>query len=275
MVLGEKIINKIFLIAACCLLFSCATPSEKFVTKAIEFEFNSAIVNSGHFQHRIFFNQLLTSPEKKIVHVYLDGDGTPWEKHRWVTDDPTARNPIILEMMVQDSSPAVLLGRPCYYGLGGGKPCRSKFWTSHRYSPEIVSSMVKALVFWLEKHDFNKIILIGYSGGGALAMLMAPKINQLETVVTIAANLDIDAWVQLHRYSPLSGSLNPAELTISDKIKLIHLIGGQDRVAPVSIIKKIAKNNNHSIFIEFPQFDHFCCWVKEWPHVLEIFNLDN
>jgi len=269
------IINKIILLAVCCLLLSCTTPSEKFFKKAKELKFNSIIINSGQFRHRVFINRSALNSEQKIVHVYLDGDGTPWQKHRWITDDPTARNPIILNLMAQDLSPAILLGRPCYYGLHSDQLCHNRYWTSHRYSPEVISSMVKALRNWLEKHDFNKIILIGYSGGGALAMLMASKINQLGMVVTIASNLDIDAWTQLHDYSTLSGSLNPSEFAISDKIKLIHLVGGQDRVVPVSIVKKIARNNNHSIFIEFPRFEHSCCWEKQWSHILEIINLDN
>jgi len=270
------IIHKIILLAIVCLsLWSCTTPSERFFKKAKEFKFGNNIVNSGQFRHQFFFNQLAVSSEQKIVHVYLDGDGTPWEKHRWITDDPTARNPIILKLMVQDLSPAILLGRPCYYGLNRDQLCHYRYWTSHRYSSEIVSSMVKALTKWMEKHDFKKIILIGYSGGGTLAMLMAPKMSHVDTVVTIAANLEIDAWTQLHEYSSLFGSLNPSDFAIPNKIKLIHFIGGQDRVVPASIIKKIAKNNNHSIFIEYPQFNHFCCWVKQWPYILEIINLDN
>ncbi len=269
------IINKFILLATSYLLLSCATPSEKFLIKAKQLEFNNIIVNSGQFQHRIFINRPALNSKQKFVHVYLDGDGMPWQQHRWITEDPTARNPVILSLMAQDLSPAVLLGRPCYYGLNSDQLCHNRFWTSHRYSSEIVSSMVKALTNWLEKQDFNKVILIGYSGGGALAMLMAPKINRLDMVVTIASNLDIDAWTQFHDYSTLSGSLNPSEFAVSDKIKLIHLVGGQDLVVPASIIRKIARNNNHSTFIEFPRFEHSCCWDKQWPHILEIINLDN
>ena len=41
-------------------------------------------------------------------------------------------------------------------------------------------------------------------------MLLAERLEMTQAVVTIAANLDTDAWTELHGFSALEGSLNPA-----------------------------------------------------------------
>ena len=206
------------ILISCLILFSCATPSEKFISKAEEMEFKGIIIDSGQFRHRIYVNNHIQKKSvQSVIHVYLDGDGTPWEKNRWITDDPTPRNHLILRMMEQDPSPAILLGRPCYLGLNQSTVCHNKYWTSHRYSQQIVSGMIKALNAWLQSRHYKKVVLIGYSGGGALAMLMASSVKSIDSVVTVAANLDVVAWSRLHGYSPLSGSLNPADFSLPVK----------------------------------------------------------
>ena len=66
--------------------------------------------------------------------------------------------------------------------------------------------MVAALRSFLSVHPYPHVVLIGYSGGGTLAWLMASRIPETTRVVTIAANLDIDEWTRIHGDSPLSGS---------------------------------------------------------------------
>ena len=73
-----------------------------------------------------------------------------------------------------------------------------------------MSSMASALRRYLSRGDIDRLVWLGYSGGGTLAMLLAPRFDQTTDVVTVAANLDIDAWTDRHGYSRLSGSLNPA-----------------------------------------------------------------
>jgi pimeloyl-ACP methyl ester carboxylesterase len=261
--------NIFLLLTSCLMLFSCATPSEKFIRTADEMGFKGMIVDSGQFRHRIYVNKhIQQKTAQPVVHVYLDGDGTPWEKRRWITDDPTSRNYLILRMMGQDPSPAILLGRPCYLGLSLSTACHSKYWTSHRYSQKVVSGMIKALNSWLQSRHYKKVVLMGYSGGGVLAMLMAPDIKSIDSVVTVAANLDVVAWSQMHGYSPLSGSLNPADFSLPVEIKQFHLSGGRDDVVPESIVKKIAKKNSQAKFMLFEQYTHQCCWDDNWSRIL-------
>lgn len=251
------------------ILVGCATPTQKFNREASRLGFKSQEIVSKQFKHKLYFTSHVT--EGDVLHVYFDGDGTPWERNRWVADDPTARNPLILHLMDQDSLPAMLLGRPCYYGLSGTAECDSQYWTSHRYSRAVVNSMSQALNTWLETHKFNRVVLIGYSGGGTLAILMANKIKNISAVVTIAANLDINQWSEFHGYSALIQSLNPAnEVGLNLRIKQIHFAGKEDKVVPPFIIKGYADKQKNVQFYEFPDKDHACCWREDWKKLLEL-----
>ena len=251
----------------CLSLFACGTPAQRFNKQALAMGFAGEIVASQQFQHKIYKTDNLLDSD--VLHVYLDGDGTPWERNRWIADDPTARNPLILQLMSQDDMPSILLGRPCYYGLNHEQGCDNKYWTSHRYSKKVVDSLVAVLNAWLDQHDFKKVVLIGYSGGGSLAMLMAENIKQVSKVVTIAANLDVAAWSQYHGYLPLNSSLNPAEEgVLNPDIQQIHFAGKDDEVVPAFIIMDFSSSQDNALYYEVERQDHACCWKEEWMNVL-------
>ncbi len=263
---------KFFLLTIqCFLLVSCATPAQRFYDKATEFGFSSQIIKSKKFQHTIY--QTNTPVKNGVLHVYLDGDGTPWIRNRWVATDPTARNPLILRLMKLDTMPSLLLGRPCYYDLKHRVGCDNKYWTSHRYSRLVVDSMVSVLNQWLDKHKFKKVVLIGYSGGGSLAMLIAGDIQKVSKVVTVAANLDIAAWSHYHGYLTLKESLNPAdEMLLSKKIKQYHFAGQDDAEVPASIIEEFANNQGNASFYKVEKQDHASNWESVWLYILSIIN---
>ncbi len=248
-------------------LLGCATPAERFKQTALSYGFNPQVHESVKFKHQLFGMSNMAGGD--VLHVYLDGDGTPWVRQRWVADDPTARNPLILRLMQQDKQSAILLGRPCYYGIQDG--CDNKYWTSHRYSTEVVDSMVQALNSWLKHYEFKQLVLIGYSGGGAIAMMMANRIKKLSAVVTVAANLDVDKWSEFHGYSALDFSLNPADQPpLRSDIRQIHFAGKDDTVVPASIIREFAEKQDNAQFYVFPDHDHACCWEDSWGKVLRL-----
>ncbi|NOQ64757.1 MAG: hypothetical protein GQ582_09625 [Methyloprofundus sp.] len=234
---------------------------EKFLQKSI---FSSTL-----FQHVIYSNTAAQRESSNTLNVYLDGDGTPWIDKRWIATDPTPRNPLILELMAMDASPAVLLGRPCYYGLYASAACEPKFWTSHRYSREVVESMQEALSVWLKQHpSVHKVRFIGYSGGGVLAVLLAPYFKQTDYVVTLAANLDIQRWAVLHGYTALTGSLNPIkEKSLVTSIQQLHIAGELDRNVPVDIIQSYVSQKTQSELLVIKGQSH-CCWDKQWAWIL-------
>ena len=265
--------NYVIIFVGCLWLAGCATPSENFSAIADEFGFYSLSAKTNLFEHQIYINpEANNGLNKDVLHVYLDGDGTPWEHSRWVARDPTSRNPMILELMKIDKQPAILLGRPCYHGFNKAPQCDYRYWTSHRYSLEVVDSMATALNIWLQEHAYSKLSLIGFSGGGTLALLIAPKITSVETIVTLAANLDVAEWSRYHGYGPLQNSLNPADQLMIADIQQIHIAGADDKVVPPIIIESyLEKQKKSSIYIVYENFDHDCCWVDQWAEILKFF----
>jgi len=261
----KKLLIVIFFIS----LVGCATPSQKFNQQVIELGFNSQLVRSAKFQHQIYLAN--TFMESGVLHVYIDGDGTPWERNRWVADDPTARNPLILRLMKQDNLSSILLGRPCYYGQSHKDECDSKYWTSHRYSKDVIDSMSQVLNTWLKRYDFKEIVIIGYSGGGAIAILMADKIKEISKVVTVAANLDVTRWSKFHGFSALKHSLNPAdEAGLNERVRQFHFAGKDDEVVPSFLIKEYADRQRNAKYYEFPGKDHACCWEDVWEQIMAL-----
>lgn len=265
--------NTLFIIAGCFWLTGCATPSEHFSTVADEMGFYPLIVNTNLFVHQIYINHIAKKGlNKDTLHVYLDGDGTPWKHKRWIAQDPTSRNPMILELMAIDKQPAMLLGRPCYHGYSETPQCHYRFWTSHRYSQQVVDSMATALKILLKDHGYSRIALIGFSGGGALAVLIASEVPEVKTVVTLAANLDVDVWSRYHGYKPLQDSLNPADQALSLKVKQIHIVGAEDKIVPPSVVESyLEKQNGFSTYMIYDNHDHFCCWSEQWEEILGLF----
>jgi len=206
---------------------------------------------------------------RPVLHVYLEGDGLPWMYRVIVTPDPTPRRPLMLGLMSLDEAPAVYIGRPCYNGTSRDAGCDDALWTSARYSDRIVDSMAEAIRALAERHDYPVFRLFGHSGGGTLALLLAARLSGALDVVTIAGNLDTDAWTVHHGYSPLRDSLNPAtEPELAARVTQWHLLGGGDRVVPPALVRPYIERAARATGVEFPSFTHGCCWSRVWPGVL-------
>ena len=254
-------------------LSGCATPSERFITKATALNFNLQELNGVPYSHRLFVNaKAMHAYDLEELHVYLDGDGTPWKSNLRIADDPTPRNPLILELMKIDQAPAILLGRPCYYGLNLSHDCNNSLWTSHRYSKEVLNSMLATLKQWLSTRRVKRVVLIGFSGGGTLAALLAPDLDNLSTLVTISANLDIKAWSDYHGYLQPSGSLNPIrDAQIPATIRQIHLAGQKDDNVPADIVRSFSAIQHNALYLPYPEYDHACCWPDIWESFLKTY----
>ena len=87
------------------LLTSCSSVSQYLDYKAEKHGFLISEVKGNSFTHRTFWKPTDSSfPTKtSVLHVYLDGDGTPWVSHRKVAYDPTPRRPLVLNLMQLDA----------------------------------------------------------------------------------------------------------------------------------------------------------------------------
>lgn len=240
--------------------------------KASQHGFSSERVDGEEFQHQIYTQEGVS--KNSTLHVYLDGDGQPWIENHRISTDPTPSNPMLLNLMALDPAPVIYLGRPCYHGFSRIPPCEPTLWTSARYSSRIVKSMQQVLLDYIARGRYKEVILIGHSGGGTLAMLLAERIKATKAVVTIAGNLDIDSWAEHHDYSVLNESMNPAQLSQLDpEIFQFHLIGGVDKNVPYSVVNNFLQTQPAAKILKWEKFDHACCWHEIWPDFLV--NLEN
>jgi len=256
-------------LAIACLLAgstACVGPSSRFDAFASGLGFRTEIVPGAGFEHAVY---ALVRPPGPRLHVYLDGDGTPWLRGTVPASDPTPDNYLVLRLMAQDFGPSLYLGRPCYHGLVEPAQCSNYYYTHGRYSTEVVDSLAAALRRIGAERGATELVFIGHSGGGVLAMLLAARFPETLGVVTIAANLDVDQWVTYHGYDPLTGSLNPAlEPPLPASVVQLHLAGGRDRVVPPALARPVAERSPAAVFRVVPEFDHACCWRDTWPDVL-------
>lgn len=230
-----------------------------------------AVIRTGKFALWSFSR--LTRPGAEI-RVYIEGDGLAFLDAYRPSPDPTPVDPLALRLAARDPSPNVLyLARPCQYPTRTGqKGCGLEYWTSHRYAPEIVAALDRAITDVLAKSGSGPITLIGFSGGGTAAALTAARRSDVARVVTVAANLDHAAWTKLDDSTPLGGSLNPPEFAERlGRIPQIHLAGDEDDIVPLSVIESYRRALPASAdirIVRFPRYDHTCCWVEAWPEIL-------
>jgi alpha/beta hydrolase family protein len=242
---------------------NCSSPSEHFDRQSEALGFRREVVQGTHYPHAVYRKGCRASG---TVHIYLDGDGVPWIAGR-PSDDPTSRHPLVLRLMQLDPAPAVYLGRPCYNGFAAAPLCASRLWTSARYGEEVVASMAAATRRILEESGYDRVVWVGHSGGGALAMLLAERVPQTTAVVTIAANLDTEAWAA-YRGFDLADSLNPARRPpLPSDILQIHYAGSSDGAVPPAITAQGVTGGPTKLFV-IEGYDHVCCWKELWPSVL-------
>lgn len=244
-------------------LAACSTPAARFDRLALGSGLVRHEVAGAGFSHVVYRNRHWG--EAGPLHVYLDGDGTPFLGKRWVSADPTPRNALLLQLMLQDRAPSLYLGRPCYHGQRDPL-CSPLLWTTRRYAQEVVASLAAAL----RNDRYEAFVLIGYSGGGALAMLLAERLMDVRAVVTVAGNLDPERWAAGHGYTPLIGSLNPARRQpLADDIVQLHYIGARDETVTVDWLRSATVRQARATVRVISGYDHVCCWRDFWPAVLD------
>lgn len=232
--------------------------------------YGDASAVQAQFKHLLISRAQATSASQ--LHVYIEGDGIPFYRRFQIAKDPSPSYPMMLAMMLQDSNPSLYLGRPCYfvrsYPALADPQCNRHYWTDARYSEEVVASMVNALRQQLAKLHPTSIILIGHSGGGTLALLMAARMPEVTQLVTIAANMDTQAWTQYHHYSPMNHSLNPADtIDRAQPLLQLHFAGGRDDNIPPALGQDFLARLGLRYRI-IPDNDHNCCWQRQWPRLL-------
>jgi dienelactone hydrolase len=228
-------------------------------------------INAGVFTLAAYLPDVQASAE--TLTVYIEGDGLAWMSRDTPSADPTPRDPIGLKLaLAHPAGAAAYLSRPCQYvGADSTAACSPTYWTDKRFAAEVVAATSAAVNTLKRRFDAQHINLVGYSGGGAVAALVAAQRTDVTLLATVAGNLDHRAWTEHFRVTPLYGSLNPADFSSSlGTVKQVHWVGAVDRVVPPLVAQSYAQRFSPSqrpTILIVDGYDHACCWAKNWTQM--------
>ena len=174
------------------------------------------------------------SPGKRLT-VFIEGDGHAWATSTQPSLDPTPHTFAFADLAMQ-GHPGIYLARPCQFVQS--KSCDKSLWTDARFSKVVVDSVNQAISQLKARYKASEVELIGYSGGAAIALLVASERDDITQLQTIAGNVDPAAWVALKGLSALSRSMNT--LAHPEKLSLIpqrHFVGASDRTIPKALVE--------------------------------------
>ncbi|MCP3023845.1 alpha/beta hydrolase [Cupriavidus basilensis] len=202
--------------------------------------------------------------------IYIEGDGLAWLSAAQPSDDPTPLRPVALELALrQERGAAAYLARPCQFVQGEDfRGCETAYWTDRRFSAEVIDASNRAIDALKQRYRARQLILVGYSGGGAVAALVAARRSDVVRLVTVAGNLDPVAWAKLHGVPPLAGSLNPADAwrALQD-IPQLHFVGSRDtnitRDVVAAYVSRFPADRQPAIRM-VDGATHTCCWAEKW-----------
>ena len=250
----------------CLSIVGCASNAQRIDALARSAQLQRYVIESNQLPSVVYLRASQGSNQRLLI--FIEGDGVPWRAGIAPNTDPTTREPLALELMMRTPGDAAYIGRPCYQRVVTER-CTSDLWTSARYSTEIVHAMSLAVKDAMSRTKAEDLVLVGYSGGGVLASLIAEQLGRVTAVITIAANLDIDAWAKHHNYLPLSRSMNPALSTHPHPWNEIHMEGTEDDVVPSATRDSYFERYPRARRWVLERHEHKCCWVDEWKELWE------
>ena len=226
------------------------------------------------FQFELTTYYRFRSPGKPLT-VYIEGDGFAWATKRRLSNDPTPRDPLVMKLAAIDTAPNVAyIARPGQYSKDKHPLCNSKYWSSSRFSDTVISSTNQVIDSLLEKSRSDKVRLIGYSGGAAIAALIAARRSDVISLRTVAGNLDTAEGNRYHRASLLEGSLNPIDIApLLKDIPQHHFVGKKDTVVPRFIVENFIRSMGGPSRVRVTVVDgaaHTSGWAEQWPELLAL-----
>ncbi|MCG8324262.1 MAG: alpha/beta hydrolase [Thiotrichales bacterium] len=236
--------------------------------------FQGRLIDTGEFSIQTWSRD--TAGKHRHLEMYIEGDGLAWRRKNRLSKDPTPVDPLALRLAARvPAGPVVYLARPCQYTRDAGRGlCRPELWSSHRYSEAVLSAMNRAIDDFKTSSHAGTLTLLGYSGGGVIAALLAARRDDVTGLITIAANLDHAYWTSHHQVTPLSGSLNPVDYAAElRRIPQMHFVGAEDETVNTATVRsyldQLGLDPQRSIRV-IAGADHDCCWVSRWPELRKL-----
>lgn len=213
------------------------------------------------------------TPPVNSLRVYIEGDGFAWKSRTQPSNNPTPHNPVALKLAASDKNANVLyLARPCQYLPSPlPSPCQVNWWTNDRFAPAVIDAMNDALEQVVQRHPGVKLDLVGYSGGGNIAALLAERRSDVRTLRTVAGNLDVAFVNRLHKVSVMPNALSAIDR--ASTLRLLpqtHFSGAEDKTVPPAVASRFQQAVGGScVRVEsVAGMAHGSDWASVWPRLL-------
>lgn len=205
--------------------------------------------------------------EPSRLRVYIEGDGRAWITQSQPSLDPTPHNLFFAQLALHDVQPSIYLGRPCQFVHN--ENCTVALWTSARFGDAVLATMHLALDQLRTEFKNTEFELVGYSGGAAIALLLAAQRDDVKQLQTIAGNLSPALWAKLHNLTPLNNSKDP--LTYANQLQDVpqrHFVGALDTNISLELfrlyVQQLAPLPACIELIEVAHADHANGWQGAW-----------
>jgi Serine hydrolase (FSH1) len=207
------------------------------------------------------------------LHLYIEGDGQAWYSTTEPSLDPTPVDPVALKLAVQDpGANVVYLSRPCQFTPPQLNPeCGVPWWTGKRFSPAVVQSMNEAVNQLVARTPGQRIDLVGFSGGGAIAILVAARRRDIASIRTVAGNLDDEFINHLHGVASMPESVDAIDYANQvATIAQVHFSGEADAVVPPEVARRFvaAEKSNCARAVTVSGLGHNGDWSSRWHTLL-------
>lgn len=195
------------------------------------------------------------------MRVYIEGDGHAWASRSQPSTDPTPLQSPMINLALLDAHPVAYLARPCQFVID--VHCSVEAWTAGRFGTAVLKAMNAGLDEIKRRYTVGRFELVGYSGGAAIALVLAATRQDVEQVQTLAGNVDPQFWTDLQGLEPLESPLLP--LSWREPLSAIpqrHFVGLEDRVVPPAVVQSyvsklkgrcvevVTSNDSHSTGFE-------------------------
>ena len=209
------------------------------------------------------------------LYVYLEGDGYAWVSLRRPSGNPTPRNPIALRLAALDPAENVVyVARPCQYTpRAEDSACEVAYWTERRFSEEVIASLNEALERLVQQGRPSETHLVGFSGGGTIALLIAARRTDITDVRTVAGNLNPEAVNRSHGVGMSQTDMNPMDVAAAlAALPQQHFIGTRDAVVPAAIARSYFDASGKSRCVQVISVEgatHETGWLNRWQELLK------
>jgi pimeloyl-ACP methyl ester carboxylesterase len=206
----------------------------------------------------------------KPVTIYIEGDTRGWQPAAdpGVSDMPDDTMGLRLAAL-DPSTNVVFIAHPCQFGIED-PICFDGTWDNAHLADQVYTSINRAVdhiaVVFLHPH----LNLVGYSGGGGIAAVLAARRHDVVSLRTIAGNLDPEGNGRAHAADPQDDFVDP--MPLAHRLALIpqeHFVGDGDVIVPPFLTENFIKAIGVSYCVKVthvPAATHLTGWEDYWEN---------